>query len=31
MTDTISAATLKRWLHDGHEIALFDVREHGQR
>ncbi|CAG9255307.1 Sulfurtransferase [Paraburkholderia unamae] len=30
MTQTIPAATLKRWLHDGGEIALFDVREHGQ-
>ncbi|MGF6573721.1 rhodanese-related sulfurtransferase [Paraburkholderia sp. GAS333] len=26
----VSAQTLKRWLHDGDEIALFDVREHGQ-
>lgn len=26
----IDAATLKRWLHDGREIALLDVREHGQ-
>lgn len=26
----IDAATLKRWLHDGQEIALLDVREHGQ-
>ena len=26
----ISAPTLKRWLHDGGEIALLDVREHGQ-
>ncbi|MDR3100957.1 MAG: sulfurtransferase [Paraburkholderia sp.] len=26
----VEAATLKRWLHDGAEIALFDVREHGQ-
>ncbi|KXA74835.1 rhodanese-like domain-containing protein [Bordetella hinzii] len=24
------AATLKDWLHDGREIALLDVREHGQ-
>lgn len=24
------AATLKDWLHDGQEIALLDVREHGQ-
>ena len=27
---TIEAQTLKKWLHDGHEIALLDVREHGQ-
>ncbi len=27
---SIDAPTLKRWLHDGDEIALFDVREHGQ-
>jgi len=26
----VDAATLKEWLHDGAEIALFDVREHGQ-
>jgi len=26
----IDAKTLKSWLHDGAEIALFDVREHGQ-
>jgi rhodanese-related sulfurtransferase len=26
----IDAPTLKRWLHDGGEIALLDVREHGQ-
>ncbi|RQR27655.1 sulfurtransferase [Burkholderia sp. Bp9143] len=26
----VDAPTLKRWLHDGAEIALFDVREHGQ-
>ncbi|MBB2926627.1 hypothetical protein FHX59_001036 [Paraburkholderia silvatlantica] len=31
MTDTISAAILKRWPHEGQELALFDVREHGQR
>jgi rhodanese-related sulfurtransferase len=30
MSDTISAATLKHWLQDGNEIALFDVREAGQ-
>ncbi len=26
----VSPATLKAWLHDGAEIALLDVREHGQ-
>jgi rhodanese-related sulfurtransferase len=26
----IDAPTLKRWLHDGAEIGLLDVREHGQ-
>lgn len=30
MTSFVEAATLKSWLHDGQEIALFDVREHGQ-
>jgi rhodanese-related sulfurtransferase len=30
MPRSIDAATLKSWLHDGREIALFDVREHGQ-
>lgn len=30
MTRFVDALTLKSWLHDGHEIALFDVREHGQ-
>lgn len=30
MSDTISAVTLKHWLQDGNEIALFDVREAGQ-
>ncbi len=30
MTRFVDAATLKTWLHDGEEIALFDVREHGQ-
>ncbi|PLZ02148.1 sulfurtransferase [Burkholderia sp. WAC0059] len=30
MPTRITAATLKRELHDGNEIALFDVREHGQ-
>ncbi len=26
----VSAKTLKSWVHDGKEIALLDVREHGQ-
>lgn len=26
----VDAVTLKGWLHDADEIALFDVREHGQ-
>ncbi|MFJ1300320.1 rhodanese-like domain-containing protein [Pseudomonadota bacterium AL_CKDN230030165-1A_HGKHYDSX7] len=26
----VDANTLKQWLHDGAEIALLDVREHGQ-
>lgn len=26
----VDAVTLKSWLHDGQELALFDVREHGQ-
>jgi rhodanese-related sulfurtransferase len=30
MTSFIAAPTLKDWLHDGQEIALFDVREHGE-
>ncbi|QNP50268.1 rhodanese-like domain-containing protein [Diaphorobacter aerolatus] len=30
MTESIDVSTLKSWLHDGEEIALFDVREHGQ-
>src|SRR5678815_1212705 len=30
MTGRIDAATLKAWLSDGGEIALLDVREHGQ-
>ena len=30
MTATVDARTLKEWLHDGREIALLDVREHGQ-
>ena len=27
---TLGPATLQRWLSDGQEIALLDVREHGQ-
>ena len=30
MTDRVDAVTLKAWLSDGREIALIDVREHGQ-
>nr|WP_036595853.1 rhodanese-like domain-containing protein [Ottowia thiooxydans] len=30
VAQTVSSATLKAWLHDGQEIALLDVREHGQ-
>src|ERR1700730_5313367 len=30
MTAAIDAPTLKAWLSDGSEIALLDVREHGQ-
>ncbi len=30
MTSFIDPKTLKTWLHDGREIALLDVREHGQ-
>lgn len=30
MTSFIDPKTLKSWLHDGAEIALLDVREHGQ-
>lgn len=30
MLKEISPQTLKSWLHDGEEIALLDVREHGQ-
>jgi rhodanese-related sulfurtransferase len=30
MTAFVTPATLKAWLHDRDEIALFDVREHGQ-
>ena len=27
---TVTPAVLKSWLHDGNEIALLDVREHGE-
>lgn len=30
MTQFVTAFTLKSWLHDGREIAVLDVREHGQ-
>lgn len=30
MARPIDPRTLKRWLHDGHEMALLDVRESGQ-
>ncbi len=30
MIPTVAPLTLKSWLHDGQEIALLDVREHGQ-
>lgn len=30
MSQTITPQQLQQWLHDGREIALFDVREHGQ-
>ena len=30
MSQTVTPAQLKQWLFDGHELALFDVREHGQ-
>jgi len=30
MSERIGAADLKEWLHDGREIALLDVREHGE-
>ena len=29
-TADVDSHTLKGWLHDGSEIALLDVREHGQ-
>lgn len=30
MSQTLTPAQLENWLFDGQEIALFDVREHGQ-
>jgi len=30
MHKLVDPNTLKNWLHDGAEIALFDVREQGQ-
>ncbi len=30
MSQNITPAHLQQWLFDGQEIALFDVREHGQ-
>ena len=30
MLSAVDARTLRGWLHDGREIALLDVREHGQ-
>ncbi|WP_413730590.1 rhodanese-like domain-containing protein [Sodalis sp. RH22] len=30
MINTITASTLEQWLDDSGELALFDVREHGQ-
>lgn len=30
MTSFVEPSTLKSWLHDDQEIALLDVREHGQ-
>jgi len=30
MTNPIAPVELKQWLHDGQEVALLDVREHGQ-
>jgi len=30
MSQTLTPAQLTQWLFDGQEIALFDVREHGQ-
>lgn len=30
MSHSVTPAQLKQWLFDGQEIALFDIREHGQ-
>jgi len=30
MSQTITPRQLQQWLFDGQEIAVFDVREHGQ-
>ncbi|MFJ3373125.1 cystathionine beta-lyase [Pseudomonas sp. NPDC086251] len=30
MSQTVTPRQLQQWLFDAHEIALFDVREHGQ-
>lgn len=30
MSQTLTPQQLQQWLFDGQEIALFDVREHGQ-
>jgi len=30
MIERIAPSLLKSWLHDGQEVALLDVREHGQ-
>lgn len=30
MTSSLTPAQLKTWLHDGQELAVLDVREHGQ-
>jgi rhodanese-related sulfurtransferase len=29
-TNKITPVTLKQWLHDGQEVAVLDIREHGQ-
>lgn len=30
MSTSVTPSTLTSWLHDGQEMALLDVREHGQ-